>query len=234
MVVPNARRLFQVARWSGRAVAGLALLLLAYGAAGLVGGSLPRNAGWRPPDQGITIWVESNGIHTGLIMPKVAYGMDWRPFAPAADLADPRYGAHRYVAIGWGEAGFFLGTPRWRDVRLGILIGAALGSDRTLLHVEHVPRPVAGEDVRAVVLRPAEYRRLVALITATRVTGGRHWRGYGPSDIFYEGRGHYSPVRTCNSWTGDALAAAGVRVGRWTPFPVTVIDWFPKAQSWPS
>ena len=52
------------------------------------------------------------------------------------------------------------------------------------------------------------------------------YRGYAGYDAFYTARGHYSAIRTCNAWTGDALRYAGVRIGRWTPFPVTVMRWF--------
>lgn len=232
----NARALLLVARrWLGRAMVGLAaglgLVVLGYVTAGLIGGALPRNVGWGPPARGVTIWVESNGIHTGLVVPKHgpeadAAGVDWDAFAPADDLGDPRYAGHEYLAIGWGEHGFYLGTPTWADVRPGVVLAAAFGSERTLLHVEHRPRPVVGADVRAIVLRPDEYRRLVAFIVASRAATGRHWHGYGDGDVFYEARGRYDAVRTCNRWTGAALAAAGVRVGRWTPFPVTVLGWF--------
>ena len=209
-----------------RLFAALLLAVFAYGTAGLIGGSIPVNAGWRPPRQGVTIWVESNGVHAGLVVPKQAAGVDWRPFAPSMDLGDPGYDNYRYLAIGWGERGFFLHTPSWADLRPWPVLHAAIGSGDTLLHIEHVPRPVAGADVRAVVLRPDEYRRLAAFIVAARAPGGRRWRGYGPYDVFYEARGRYDAVRTCNSWTGAALAAAGVRVGWWTPFPVTVLGWF--------
>ena len=219
----NARALALVAR---RLLVGLVLLIVGYAAAGLVGGSIPRNAGWRAPEQGVTIWVESNGIHTGFVLPKLAAGVDWRPFAPAQDLADPRFGGHDHVTIGWGEHGFYLGTPTWADVRPTTILGAAIGSDRTLLHVEHLPRPAEGPDVRRIVLRPDEYRRLAAFIWASRAPGGRRWAGYGRYDVFYEARGRYDAIRTCNDWTGDALAAAGVRVGWWTPFPATVMGWF--------
>lgn len=223
----NARALLLVARHVvGRAVAGLVVLLLGYGVAGLIGGTVPVNAAWRAPETGVTIWVESNGVHTGLVMPKVAGGVDWRSFAPSTDLGDPAYGGNGYLAIGWGDRDFYLGTPTWADVRPRTVWAAAWGSERTLLHVEHVPVPAAGDDVRAIVLRPAEYRRLVAFIVASRVAGGGRWRGYGAYDVFYEARGRYDAVRTCNSWTGAALAAAGVRVGWWTPFPVTVSWWF--------
>lgn len=218
----NARAAFRVAR---SLIAGLAGLLLGYVAAGLIGGSLPANAGWREPAEGVTIWVESNGIHTGLVMPKLAAGVDWRPFAPAADLRDPRYAGFDHVAIGWGERGFYLQTATWADVRPRVVLGAAWGSDATLLHVEHIPAPRDGPDERRVVLRPNEYRRLAAFIRAS-LASRRHWPGYSGNDVFYEARGRYSGLRTCNSWTGAALRTAGVRVGRWTPFPVTVLGWF--------
>lgn len=217
----NARPLALVAR----VTTALALIVLAYAAAGLVGGSLPVNAGWRAPADGVTIWIQSNGVHTGLVMPKVAAGVDWRRVAPAQDLGDPRYGAYGFVAIGWGERDFYLDTPTWTDLRPATIVAAAIGSDRTLLHVEHVPRPVVGPDVRRVVLRPQEYRRLAAFVAAS-LASRRYWPGYAGNDVFYEARGRYSAAWTCNNWTGAALRAAGVRIGRWTPFPVTVMGWF--------
>lgn len=219
----NARLPLVVAR---RLAAALVVLVLGYAVAGLIGGSVPVNAGWRSPGKGVTVWVESSGVHAGLIVPKLAAGVDWRRFAPAGDLSDPRYGGYGYLAIGWGERGFYLDTPTWADLRPGAVLHAAVGSEATLLHVEHVPRPVTGPGVRAVVLRPNEYRQLAAFIAASRVRGGRRWRGYGSYDVFYEARGRYDAVHSCNSWTGAALAAAGVRVGWWTPFPVTVLGWF--------
>lgn len=225
-MLPNARALTVVAR-AGIAVA---LLVLAYTTAGLAGGSLPANARWREAAANspgaVTIWVEDNGIHTGLVLPKVAADVDWRDFAPATDLRNPDHGAHPYIAIGWGEHGFFLGAPTWADVRPRMVLGAAFGSDMTLLHVEHLPQPLDGVDSRRVVLRPEEYRRLAAFVRGS-LKSRRRWPGYGGNDVFYDARGRYSALWTCNSWTGAALRSAGVRVGRWTPFPVTVMGWFP-------
>ena len=215
-----------VRRWVIRGLVAIALVAIAYGAAGMVGGAIPTNPGWRAPPDGVTVFVESNGVHVGLIVPKVAAGVDWRGVAPARDLADPRYGAYDHLAIGWGERAFFLGTPTWADIRPGPILHAAFGSDSTLVHVEHIPRPAPGADLRAVVLRPDEYRRLAAFIRARIVPGGSRYAGYGRDDLFYQARGRYSAVRDCNAWVGDALRAAGVRIGWWTPFPVTILGWF--------
>jgi uncharacterized protein (TIGR02117 family) len=204
----------------------LACVLVAYGAAGMIGGAIPANAGWRQASDGVRIYVDSNGVHTGIIVPVTAEGIDWRDLVRPEDIDDPRYAAYSFVEIGWGERTFYLETPTWRDMRPLTVLRAAIGSDRTLVHVDHLPEPQQGDSTRAITLTPEEYRRLAAAIRASFAPGGRHYRGYGGWDAFYDARGRYSAFETCNAWTGDMLRAAGVRVGVWTPFPVTVLGWF--------
>ncbi len=201
-------------------------LVASYAVAGLIGGSIPSNRDWRPPAEGVHIFVESNGVHTGIIVPKVAAGVDWRGVARAEDLRDPRYGAFDHVSFGWGEKAFYLETPTWADVKLRTVIASAVGSTRTLVHVDHLPRPRPGDGAREIVVTPAQYRRLAAYIRASFRDGGARYGGYAGYDAFYEANGRYDAVRTCNAWTGDALRFAGVKVGWWTPFPVTVMGWF--------
>jgi uncharacterized protein (TIGR02117 family) len=202
------------------------LLLYGYAAAGLIGGAIPVNRGWRAPVQGVTIWVASNGIHTDLILPKVAAGVDWRPLLRPEHLRDPRYAGYGYAGFGWGDAKFYRETPEWRDVRPATVLAAAVGSDATLVHAIHLPRPTPAADVRPIVLTYDQYRRLADFIRATIAPAPKHQPGYGGYDAFYSARGRYSLVRTCNAWTGEALRHAGVRVGAWTPFPATVMWWF--------
>lgn len=218
-------------RWIGGLVLGLVVLALAYGTAGLIGGAIPANAGWRPPARGVTIYVETNGVHTDLVLPVAAEGIDWRDLVRPGDISDPRYADYDHLAFGWGEARFYLETPTWADVRPGTVLRAAIGSDRTLVHVEHIPAPAAGPDARSIVLRPDEYRRLAAFIRASFAhvppgTRPKIFPGYANYDAFYSGFGRYDALMTCNAWTGAALRAAGVRVGIWTPFAVTVMGWY--------
>ncbi len=215
----------QLRHWIGMALFIFLLVQIGYGVAGMIGGMVPTNATATQPARGIRILVESNGIHTGLVLPKVAAGVDWRRFFPANDLGDPRYAGYDHVAIGWGDRRFYVETPTWADVRPMTVVSAALGSGQTVLHVEHIAEPVPGAQVRVVRLRPEEYRRLAAFVRASVAPRGWHRRGYGQDDAFYAATGRYDAIRTCNSWTGDALRAAGVRIGAWTPFPVTVLEW---------
>lgn len=209
-------------RCGGGAVA----IPLGYLAAGSIGGAIPVNTGWTPPARGVTIFVETNGVHTGIVVPKVAAGVDWRALLRGDALADPRFAGYDHLAFGWGERAFYLETPTWRDVRPLTVLRAAFGSERTLVHVEHVPAPRPASDVRQITLRPEEYRRLAGYVRATLANPPRHVRGYASYDAFYAARGRYSAITTCNAWTGAALRAAGVRVGWWTPFPWSVMAWF--------
>jgi uncharacterized protein (TIGR02117 family) len=222
----NVRTVLLVAR---RVSLALVVLLLGYALAGLIGGGVPVNRGWRAPAPGaagvVTIWVESNGVHTGIVVPKVAAGVDWRGLARPEHLADPRYARHDHLSFGWGERAFYLETPTWAEVKPATVLAAAVGSRRTLVHVDHVPQPRVGVDVRRIVVTEEQYRRLAAFIAASVAPGARAYQGYYAYDTFYDGTGRYSAARTCNAWTGAALAHAGVRVGWWTPLPATVMWW---------
>lgn len=213
-----------------RALAALAVLLAGYAVAGRIGGLIPANPGWREARAGVRIYVIDNGIHTDLVVPVAAVGVDWRGLARAEDIADPRYAGHRWLSVGWGDRDFYVNTPSWSRVRPLTVLCAAIGSGASVLHVEHLPEPAAAAGVYPVMLTPAEYRRLAGFVRASfAAPGGRvaSQHGYGAHDAFYAARGRYSAVRTCNSWTGEALRHAGVRVGRWTPFPASVTSLLP-------
>jgi len=216
----RARLLLAALMRIGAVLVGVPLLYLA---AALAGSLIPANRGWHEARDGITIFVETNGVHTWIVMPAVTPVMDWRPLVPASDIRDPRYAGH-YVAIGYGNREFYLNTPAWKDLTVRRALGAAFGIGPSLLHVDHEPDPRPSRDERPIVLTIDQYRRLSAYVAARflRRPDGRTialtGRGYGPSDVFYEARGGYNIFYTCNEWAGAALRTAGVRVGIWTPF----------------
>ncbi len=200
-------------------------LAIGYGLAATIGGAIPVNSAWRAPAEGVRIYVVDGGVHTDLVLPASA---DWNDLLRPEDLADPAMAVRSHVAFGWGDRDFYLNTPSWSRIDLARAASALVGAGRSVLHVAHVDPPGPAPEVHALTLRPEEYRRLVAFVRATFVlNGGRATsvRGYGGGDAFYEARGGYSAINTCNQWTGGALRAAGVRLGAWTPLTFTVIEW---------
>jgi uncharacterized protein (TIGR02117 family) len=204
-------------RWARRVAWALAAVPLAYLVAALVGGLAPVNTGWDEPDQGIAVYIADNGVHTDIVMPVRAAGLDWRAVLSPADVAEPP-AAPRWVAFGAGERGVYLETPRWRDLRLPVALRAITRGER-IVHVEWVADP--SYSARAIRLRPEEYRRLWASVRAEFRDGRAQkiaHKGYGTSDAFYLGTGKTSALSTCNQWVADRLRIAGVETSLWTPF----------------
>jgi hypothetical protein len=191
------------------ALAAALIPLGSYLLAALILARVPANPDWREPAPSeagaTTIFVQSNGVHTGIVLPA---------------------GSHRWKAFGWGDRDFYLNTPRWQDIRPGTALSALVGSGDTLVHVDELGDFLPDENWRPIRLRPQEYNRLRAYIAAT-LRPGPAIPGYAAQDRFYPARGRYSALTTCNVWTGNALKAAGVRTGIWTPFAGDVMRWVP-------
>jgi uncharacterized protein (TIGR02117 family) len=221
--VARRRRKSKVDKWIGRALTALLAIPAAYLLAALVGALVPVNRGWTEPAGGTTIYIADNGVHTDIIMPVNAQGLDWSRLLPASDAADPPPGA-KWVAFGVGERAVYLETPRWRDLRLPVA-ARALTRGQRIVHVEWVESPDYA--LRELRLRPEEYRRLWAAVRASfkdsRPQLIAH-KGYGRADAFYEGHGHANALNTCNQWTVDQLRLAGIKTSLWSPF-VTGLTW---------
>lgn len=221
-----------ILRIAGRALAWLLLAWALFLAAGWIGSSVSRNADWAEPREGVEIMVESNGVHTALVMPAVTAIKDWRVNFPPGDTGQPLK-PYTHVSVSWGERQVFLETPTWWDLSPVTVLRILGFGGEGLLHVSHYVRPAPDADRRPLKLTETQYRLLVAAIEAQALTIAepRTFPGYGERDVFYETGGRYTFTRTCNQWTSDMLARAGVKTGLWTPFAGGVMKWVPPLDS---
>jgi uncharacterized protein (TIGR02117 family) len=225
------RRRSRRLRWPARiALAILAIPLLYIGAA-LVGGLIPVNSTWREPEQGVTIYVASNGVHADLVLPANAASLDWRPIVPKSDMAEAPADA-QWIAFGAGERRVYLETPTWGDLSIKTAVVALAGGER-VMHVEWVQNPSYA--ARAIRLTPEQYRRLWAAIRAgfELDPDGKPIRidhpGYGPRDAFYRGTGEANAIHTCNQWAASRLRLAGVKAPLWSPFVQGLVAYYRPA-----
>ena len=220
------RRKRRKSNWVRRLVLAFAAIPVAYLIAALIGSLVPVNGDWSEPDQGVTIYLANNGIHSDIIMPVKAQGLDWRQLIPVGDFAaaDP---SARWIAFGSGEKRVYLDTPTWWDITPRTL-WSALAGGRRVMHVEYVHDP--GYAAREIRLRPEEYRRLWTAIRADFALDARgrpqrvDHRGYGCCDAFYKAGGKASAIRTCNAVAADWLRLAGIETSAWPPF-VNGLTW---------
>ncbi|MCA1660727.1 MAG: DUF2459 domain-containing protein [Novosphingobium sp.] len=215
--------------------AALGLALAGFLLAAWVGSSIARNPDWREPaaddPDAVEIMVETNGVHTALVLPLLTREKDWRAVFPAGDVAAP-HEPYSHVSVSWGEREVFLNTPTWWDLRPKTVMRIVFGGGDGLLHIAHYVRPALGENIRPLRLTRAQYavlvRRIEAMLPPVPLSEPRsRYPGYGDYDVFYPARGTYTSRNTCNQWTSDTLAAAGVRTGWWTPFAGGVMKWVP-------
>jgi uncharacterized protein (TIGR02117 family) len=177
------------------------------------------------PAEGIRVYACDNGVHTDLVLPVTAAGVDWRQVFPPAHFAAP-IGELDHINIGWGSRDFYLNTPSWAEVEIGRALKALLW-DETVLRVDYRWRPRPGEACAEWRVSVAEYGRIAAFVgESLRGPQGQAVRvapGYGGEDAFFAAAGFYSPIDTCNQWTGRALKAGGAPVAAWTPFSFLVL-----------
>jgi uncharacterized protein (TIGR02117 family) len=175
------------------------------------------------PD-GVTIYVCSNGVHTDIAMPIKTDQLDWRSIFPVKSFkaVDSTF---KYIEIGWGDKGFYLYTPTWADLKFKTAFKAIFFLDSAAMHVtydRYVPDP-SPKACHKINISTAQYQQLITYITASfDMHNGKPavfpGKGYDLNDNFYEAKGHYSFLKTCNVWTSEGLSAAGIEQGLWSPF----------------
>jgi uncharacterized protein (TIGR02117 family) len=177
----------------------------------------------------VVIFIESNGVHTDFVMPVKSALFDWSRCLLYADfeIAGPSF---EYVSVGWGDKGFYIGTPTWADLRFTTAFKAAFGLSTSAIHVSYRRfQPKEKENCKRLVLSESQYKRLVNYIL-----NSFQWKegkfiaidhpGYSDHDCFYEANGTYTMFNTCNEWTGKGLRATGIPTGVWTPLPGGVLQ----------
>ncbi len=179
-----------------------------------------------------TIYVISNGFHSAIALPAdvmtPAHGGDGVPVPlieafgiDETDFPVDRT-AVRYWQIGWGSQTAYTSLRAVRDLTLGIS-ARALAFDATVVHVQPLGMLRPGRGVVPVAVSQTQLDGLVAAmvpsLASTQPIAGVT-QGFG--DRFYPGRGRFSPIATCNSWTGWRLRQAGIGVGLWTPIAQTL------------
>lgn len=226
-----------VKRWSwrlGKLCGGLLLFYVCF----LMLRFVPINNSYEPsPDEDrVTLYIRSNEIHTDFVLPVVhdETGIDWRTLFPHGHFrGDVR--RDRYIAIGWGDRGFFVDTPTWADLKISTTLNAFFVPSEAVLHVEYLFDAKPGDYLHEFTVSREQYRELACFIESTVAATDDEGaaktateKTYGPDDRFYLATGSYHLFNTCNQWTGRGLARAGVRTGIWTPLKSQVLVWLSR------
>ncbi len=210
----------RAARWAKMSIAFFFSTIALYLGFAVLFGAIPENADFIEPNPQVMIYVRSNGIHADIVLPYTTPDFDWRQeFPRPAGLERATF-----IAFGWGDRGFYIETPEWKDIRLSTALTAISGIGQSTMHVGFAGPPHPARNETALWLSNERYLKLVAFIRSSfqrdslgsiiPIPVARNTFGAR----FYEAKGRYSLFYTCNGWVRNALATIGVRVPFWAPF----------------
>ena len=198
-------------------------------------GLIPVNVKVDEDIKTIEIFLSSNGVHTDIILPIETTKLNWPGILKHTKFEKLwKYGSH--IAFGWGDRGFYLKTPEWKDLKPGTAMKAMLMNSPAAMHVTLLRQPTEGRYMKKVFLSPKQFAALEMYIYRSfTMTNDQQaifidHPGYGTSDLFFEANYSFNLVNTCNVWTNRALKVSGIRTSVWTPFDKAIFFHLSKIQ----
>lgn len=207
----------------GYIIGGFMLLIVLYFIFARVLSSITLNKKQADNDD-VTMYISTNGMHTDYVFPIKSEYIDWSKKFPFENTKSKNTNQN-YVAIGWGDKGFFLDVDTWDNVKPSIAINAALGLGTTALHVTYLNNVSEDKDCKKITISAEQYKSLIHYVEQSLKNNEEHQpilivtdKVYGNNDAFYEARGSYSFLYTCNTWANTGLKKSKMKCCLWTPF----------------
>jgi uncharacterized protein (TIGR02117 family) len=207
-------------RFGGRLFGAVFFVLAGYLAAAAVGGLVPGAVADVAEGDEVEIGLLFGPIHVDFLLPAT---QETRSALAALEeagvpVADP--GVAHFI-VGWGAREFYTTAGTYADITLAASARAITG-DASVLRVDVVGPIAPDAEYPRLRLSAAQYSALLAEITATGSGPAIAGAGFTQTDGFVEAEGRFHILRTCNTWVGRVLRAAGVQMGAWTPTPYSV------------
>lgn len=198
-------------------------IVIIYVILGLVIPYIPVSAKDDGQKKEIPIYIYTNGVHTDIVMPVKNDLQDWSRKIPFGNTKSKKTD-YQYIGIGWGDKGFYLDTPTWADLKFSTAVKAAFWLSDSAMHCTYYNTLKEGDDCKMIMISRNQYQNLVKFVEDKfdRDQNGNFVliptnAVYDDNDAFYDAKGTYSFLYTCNTWANNALKAAGQKAALWTP-----------------
>lgn len=169
----------------------------------------------------IPIYILTNGVHTDIVLPIKNEYHDWTSQLKF-EHTKSKDTTYQFVALGWGDKGFYLETPTWADLKASTAVKAATGLSSSAMHVTFYKSLKENKSCKKIQISLENYKKMIAFINESFQTKSGEFLKietdavYGKQDVFYEANGSYSLFYTCNSWANQALKTANQKAALWT------------------
>jgi uncharacterized protein (TIGR02117 family) len=178
----------------------------------------------------IPVYIKTNGVHTDIVVPIRNNQMDWSKEVLFSNTIS-KDTTYNYLAMGWGDKGFYLETPEWSDLKFSVAFKAAFALSTTAIHATFYKNLKEDSACKRMMISKEQYSRLIAYISNSfQKDADGHYMvintkaNYGNADAFYEANGRYNLFKTCNTWANNGLKASGQRCCLWTIFDTGIFS----------
>lgn len=184
---------------------------------------IPVQAVATPEQKVVKGFIKTNGMHTDIVVPVKSDYVDWSEKFPFENTLSKRTD-YKFVGIGWGDKEFYLDTPTWADLKFSTAVKAAFWMSDAAVHTTFYDEMKVNDSVKSFTMTERQYERLIKYVDESmdKDREGNYINiptnaVYGKDDAFYEAKGAYSFLFTCNTWTNKGLKVAGQKAALWTP-----------------
>ena len=129
---------------------------------------IPVNNNFTPTTSGIDIYILSNGIHTDLVLPTKNEYKNWTKEIPYENTLSKDSRAN-FMAFGWGEKGFYLETPKWKDLKISTVLKAMFALNTCAMHITNYNYLKENNECKKITISPEQYKKLVEYIESSLI-----------------------------------------------------------------
>ncbi|MCH9814281.1 MAG: DUF2459 domain-containing protein [Epsilonproteobacteria bacterium] len=169
------------------------------------------------------IYVYHTWAHTEIMIPLHYFREDFVKYFPTL----LRHNTLGYMAFSYGDQDFMMHTPSWSDINLKLISKALFINTPALVRVGHYRHINKKESVKIELSNVCTDKLKESILNSFSTQNEKFIRyedEYRNPDVFYfKAKEAYSLFHTCNSWSGNRLRDAGLKVPYLTPFAQEVV-----------
>ena len=181
----------------------------------------------------IPIYVYNSGIHTDILVPVKTPLWNWQKSIDLKSIAADT-NSIKYLGFGFGDRSYFLETSQGEPPKFSTIFNALfLPTPPAMRVLAYRNIPQNNSKIKCLKISNFNYLNLVHFLDNSFNLDLKnrknliekipnYWGGY------YEARGTYSILRSCNDWTAEALRTAEINTPVWSSLS-SAIMWHLKS-----
>jgi len=170
-----------------------------------------------------SIYIYQDIAHTEIMIPVNYFPLSYQKHFP--NLLKGQN--HGFLAFSYGDKEFMMKVPTWNELDFGIAVKSLFLNTPGLLRVGHYSAINKKESVEIKLSTTCLKKLHTSILNSFSEKNSKFQRYFDhykhPKVFYFQAKKSYNLFHTCNSWTGNKLKDAGLKVPYLTPFSQQVI-----------